>query len=461
MDLLAPCTRHLIAPAWAAWERSPYLREYRRVRRTQYDSFETIRRRQWRGVQNILQHAYGTTDFWKRRFESAGLHPADIREPNDLRRVPLLTKHDLREHGPSMISRDYRLSELRCKSTSGSTGVAVKVFVDEPAMQQKRAFTVRSDEWSGYRFGRRRAMVWGNPEYVKYGWRGRLRNALLQRECYLDTLKMDEAAMQRFLEALRHKPPSLLFGHAHSLYLFAHFVESQGNAGFRPDGIIATAMVLHDWERRCIERAFGCPVTDRYGCEEVSLIACQCELHGGLHVNADGVYLEVIRSDGEPAEPGEVGALVVTDLVNRGMPVIRYQVGDMGAWARGACPCGRGLPLLERIAGRVADYVVTPEGDLISGISLTENFAMQVPGIAQLQIIQESVDRFCFRIVRGPEFGPQSSERIRELVLERFGPTVRYDCQYVSGIEPEPSGKYRFCISKVPNRYSMPVMTEA
>jgi phenylacetate-CoA ligase len=118
------------------------------------------------------------------------------------------------------------------------------------------------------------------------------------------------------------------------------------------------------------------------------------------------------------------------------------------------CPCGRGLPLLERLEGREADYVVTASGELISGISLTENFALHVPGVAQLQIVQEEVQRFRFRVVRGPDFGPASLRRIAELVAERFGAGTLFECEYVDRIPQEPSGKYRFCISHVPNPFA-------
>jgi phenylacetate-CoA ligase len=194
-------------------------------------------------------------------------------------------------------------------------------------------------------------------------------------------------------------------------------------------------------------------VTNRYGCEEVGLIACQCERHEGLHVNGDGVYVEILRY-GRPAAPGEPGSVVVTDLRNRAMPLIRYQVGDVANWAGRACSCGRGFPLLERIEGREADYVTTAAGELISGVSLTENFAMLVPGIAQLQIVQEELDRFTLRIVRADDFGDASLERIGRLVAERFGPTARFECEYLEQIPQEASGKYRFCISKVPNAFS-------
>jgi phenylacetate-CoA ligase len=452
-DLWAPVVRALVAPLWARWEGSPYLRHLHLLKRTQYDPPDVVRERQWRAVSEQLRHAYTSTLFWRERLDRAGIRPDRVRSFDDYRAVPLLTKDDLRTHGPRLVSDRYAGAALHRKKTSGSTGVSLEVLVDEESMQWKRACTLRSDEWSGWRLGERVAKVWGNPDYRKRGWRGRLRNALLERARYLDTLKMDEPALMRFARSLQRRPPSLLFGHAHSVYLFAEFVRRHAPGTVRPRGIITTAMVLHGWQRRVIEDVFACPVTNRYGCEEVSLIACECERHEGLHVNADGVYVEVLR-DGRPAAPGEPGSVVVTDLTNRAMPILRYQVGDVAVWSERVCPCGRGLPLLERLEGREADYVVTSRGELISGISLTENFALEVPGVAQLQIVQETERHFCFRIVRGPGFGPASLARLRELVAERFGPDATHECEYVDRIPQEPSGKYRFCISRVPNPFT-------
>ncbi|MHC4178465.1 MAG: phenylacetate--CoA ligase family protein [Planctomycetota bacterium] len=426
MDSLAPLVRHIVAPAWARWERSPYLRHYRRLLRTQYDSPDVIHARQWEAVTRLVRHAHETTVFWRERVDRAGIRPGGLQSFDDFRVIPLLTKQDLRSHDTQMLSSGYDRADLVRKTTSGSTGVSVEVFVDEPAGQWQRACTLRADEWSGWRLGERIASIWGNPQ-IRSDWKGRLRRALLERYyIYLDTLKMDESAMGAFVDGLVRKPPSMLFGHAHSLHLLATYVRAKRpEARIRPKAILSTCMVLHDFERETIEEVFECRVTNRYGCEEVSLIACECERHEGLHVNADAVYVELLRADGTPTEPGEPGMVVVTDLANRAMPMIRYQVGDMATWAGRACSCGRGLPLLEKIEGRIADYVVTPQGELVSGISLTENFAVLVPGLAQLQIVQEEVDRFTFRIVKGRDFGPASLQRIRSLVAERFGPDVR------------------------------------
>jgi phenylacetate-CoA ligase len=444
----------------------------------------------------MLTHAYETVPYYRDQWRQIGLHPVDIDDFEDFQRVPILTKVDLRAHGRDLLSYSYTPAQLIRKKTSGSTGVSLEVFLDEESRQWKRACVLRADQWSGWRLGEPVAKVWGNPEFQSRGWRGLLRNRLLDREYYLDTLHMDEAALARFICLLRNKRPTLIFGHAHSVYLLAKYLQkgrggegekgSQGEAQtkritkeksrhaspsfpvspspllpvrVRPKGIITTAMVLHSWQRRTIEEVFGCSVTNRYGCEEVSLIACECERHNGLHVNADSVYVEIMRPDDtgaltQPARPGESGAVVVTDLTNRAMPIIRYQVGDMAVLSDRVCPCGRGLPLLERIEGRDADYIVTPAGDLISGISLTENFALHVPGVVQFQIIQETLERFLFRLVRGPEFGPESLKRLGALAIQYFGPGIDYRCQYLQSIPPEPSGKYRFCISHVPNPYT-------
>jgi len=448
MDLHARLIRHLLAPAWARWEKSDYLLRQPGLRRAQYDPPEVVQARQWDALRHILRHAYETVPFYRRRFVEAGLHPRDVRSFEDFARLPVLTKQDIRENADALLSDRYEKQDLHRKKTSGSTGTALEVFVDDAAQQFKRACVLRADGWSGWRLGERVAMVWGNPDYLRRGWRGRLRNALLERRTYLDTLKISDEALARFARALVRRPPSLLFGHAHSVYLFAEYVRQAGIPPIRPRGIITSAMVLHAWQRRIIEEVFACPVTNRYGCEEVSLIACECERHQGLHVNADGLYVEVLR-DGRPVPAGQQGQVHVTDLANRAMPLLRYQVGDLAVLSNRRCVCGRGLPLLERIAGRVADFVVTPTGQLISGISLTENFALQVPGVAQFQIVQEAADQFVFRLVRGPGFGAASLERLRELVDATFGREVRYRCEFLDRIAPEASGKYRFCISHV------------
>ncbi|HEX4589469.1 MAG TPA: phenylacetate--CoA ligase family protein [Gemmataceae bacterium] len=448
MGLLDFASRRVIQPLWARREdrRAAALRD--ELDRRQFDPPAVVRARQVVALWRMLRHAAATVPYYRDLFARVGFDVGSVQSIDVPDSLPILTKADIRRHGDQLVSEAFRGASLTRKTTSGSTGVPLEVWLDGGGLSWKRACTLRCDEWSGWRRGGRVAKVWGNPDYRRHGVKGWLRNALYERALHLDTLSMTPDAIRQFIARFNRMRPELLFGHAHSVYLLADFVDRLGIKAHRPAGIITTAMVLHDWQRRRIEATFGCPVTNRYGCEEVSLISCECGEHRGLHVNADSVLVEIVR-DGKTASPGTPGSIVVTDLSNFAMPLIRYLIGDVGVLADRHCPCGRGSMLLESIEGREADYVVTADGRLISGISLTENFAVLVPGVAQIQIVQEQLRRFVFRIVRGPNWGPASQRKLSDLVSDRFGKGVRFALEFVDLIPQEPSGKYRFCISHV------------
>lgn len=437
--MLDALNRHLVLPL-VAWKRgSRHLEYLRHLERTQFDPPEDVRARQLESLRETLRHAFETVPYYQRAWRAAGVHPSDVKSLDDLTHVPVVTKADIRAAGDDLLSTAFDKAKLRAKKTSGSTGVPLVVRIDEPSVQWKYACTLRADQWSGYRLGQRVAKVWGNPEYRHFGLRGRVTNRLVDRAVYLDTIHLTSERIREFTTTVRRHRPGLLFGHAHSLYLLACQLKKAGVDDVRPDGIISTAMPLYDWQRNVIEEVFGVPTTNRYGCEEVSLIACECEKHRGLHVAAESVLTEV--------EPD--GKLLVTDLSNPAMPLVRYRIGDVVTAADRVCECGRGLPLLETIEGRDADYVVTPAGGLISGISLTENFALHITGTAQVQIVQEAVTFLRIRMVADEKFGDASRRQIAALVERTFGPAMRYEVELVDLIPQEPGGKYRFCISKV------------
>ncbi len=444
MSLFAWSTRRVIAPLWAWWEGSPYLRVAARLERDRSLSAAERATRQLAGLRSILAHA-ARVPFYRDRFRAAGFEPGDLRGLDDLRGLPVLTKADIRAHSEALRSPDVPPEKLEPRKTSGSTGVSLRFAVDADSVQWKRGVALWRDGWTGWRLGEPRAMVWGNP-VLPTNRREALWNLLLDRQFYLDTLQMDEAAMGAFAAEILRRRPTLLFGHAHSLHRFALHWRESGRPAYRFRGVISTAMVLHEFERRQVEETFSTRIFDRYGCEEVSLIASECEAHLGLHQNTDSLVVEVVE---DVPGTGE-GKVVVTDLTNRGMPFIRYEVGDRAVPAPdGPCPCGRSYPRLARVAGRVADYLRTPEGRLVSGISLTENFATLIPGVAQVQIVQDAPDHLRLRMVRAPDYDATSTRRIAELVAERFGPAMRHRIEPVDRIDPDPSGKYRFAIYAV------------
>ena len=307
----------------------------------------------------------------------------------------------------------------------------------------KTAATFRHNRWAGYDRGDKLAAIWGDTD-KEYSFKEQLYNLLTGRVIYLDTLKMTEEYNFEFIKRVRKVKPSIMMGHAHSLYAFACFVEEHGITSLGIEGIISTAEILFDHERAKIESVFGKILFDRYGCEELSIIASECLAHDGLHINAEGLYVEILAGD-----DNNPGKLVITDLWNRGMPFIRYEIGDMAIFKQGQCTCGRGLPRLARVYGRTADLLYTPDGRTISGISVLDTFTIHVPGIKQVQIVQNELDLLNFRVVKGDDFGEESLAVLKRKIPEFFGPGMRYEFEYVDKIEQTERGKYRFSICNI------------
>lgn len=438
----------VVEPAWDLYERSARLRTLRSLRRSQWAATDRIAREQERRLQAIVRHAATTSPFYRERFAAAGLDPADIRALTDLPRLPILTKDDIRQSQDALISTRHRKQDLLRAKTGGSTGVSLEVYCDLRGIQLRAAAALRADEWSGWRLGQPLAAAWGNPP-VPATWKARLRAALKERIIYLDTMRIDEPALERFLAEWDRLRPGLLFGHAHSLFILAEYLLARGRT-LRPSGIVATSMMLLEPERRVIEQACeGVPVTNRYGCEEVSLIACECEQHRGLHLNAEHVVTEFLRDDGTPCAPGEDGRLVVTELINYGQPLLRYELGDRGVPSDRACPCGRGLPLMEQVTGRTADFLRAEGGYRVQGISIIENTLTKLPGIRQMQIVQEEPLRLRVHLVPGPGWGPEVAAELTATLRGILGQGMAIDLVPGERIPQEKNGKYRFTICRV------------
>jgi len=450
MDLYKPICKHVVVPLWAKWEGSPYLKYLKYLMESQYYSEEMIREIQFGKIKIILEHAYKNCKYYKSKFDQEGIHPSDIKSFDDYLNVPILDKEAVRTIPDDLTAPN--VDKYTQMLTSGSTGKPLKAWRNKDSQEFKRACGVRSTFWSGYDFGDRVYWLYGSPEKELKGIKkakSLIRRKLLKRSELLDLLTLSEKSMMIFADKMRKKSPTLIWGHAHALYTFAKFLEKERITDIRPKGIYSAGMVLHDFERKKVEDVFQCIFQDRYGCEELGLIACECKEKNGLHINTDALYVEFIGTDGKHVAAGDRGNAIITDLTNFAMPFIRYKIEDVCIPSDKKCSCGRTQPLIEKIEGRVADFMLTPAGELISGISLTDHFAGHIPGITQMQIVQEKMDLLTLNIVRNERFGEDSKEKISHLVKDFFGEQMRFQYEFMEEIPKGPTGKYRFTICKV------------
>jgi phenylacetate-CoA ligase len=442
--------KYIVVPLWARYEQSSYLSHVQYLEKSQYYSVEKIKDIQWRQIKELLIHAYENTTFYREHFNSKGIHPIDIRDTRDFEKIPILTKEYVRNQQDILYANNY--DKYIHFKTSGSTGIPIEGFRNKSCNDFKRACNLRSNMWSGYELGERIYCIYGNPKN-KYNLRTELRRILLTREAYLNSLDLHEESMSKFAATLQKYPPSLLWGHAHNVYIFANYLEKKGIRNIRPKGMYSAGMVLHDWERKKVEKVFDCKFQDRYGCEELGLIATECKAQQGLHINVDNLYVEFVDDAGIPVPAGVPGRIVVTDLSNYVMPFIRYDMGDVGILSKNKCSCGRTQPLIEKIVGRIADFLITPKGKMISGISLTDHFGANIPGVNQIQIVQDDIDKIRINIVKSNTYDENSENIVGELVNVYFGPEMRHVCQYMDKILPDKSGKYRFTICNIKNNF--------
>jgi phenylacetate-CoA ligase len=422
------------------------LKRLAELERTQWLPAAEKERRQWEALQQIVEYARQHSPYYRRVLAEHGIN--DVRSMDDFTRIPVTTKDDIRRNQDAMISDQFRKEDLASAKTGGSTGVSLQLYFDLRCEERRNAAAIRSDRWAGWDLGVWRGALWGNPP-KDFSIKRSLRNTLMDRVFVLDTMEMVPATMDAFLEEARSKHKYALFGHAHSIYILARHAQQRTRKIGAPAAIISTSMMLLDHERALIEQVFRCPVTNRYGCEEVGLIACQCERHNELHINTDDLVVEVLREDGSPASAGEAGRIVLTDLANRGMPLLRYRVEDVGVLSSIQCDCGRSGPLLESITGRVADFLKKPDGTMVAGVSLIERTLTAVPGIEQMQLVQERISELQINLVRGAGFTADSESRLREAMRAVFGESMVIQLTNVDSIPQERNGKYRFAICRV------------
>lgn len=246
--------------------------------------------------------------------------------------------------------------------------------------------------------------------------------------------------MNAYIELLRRYKPRHLITYAQAGAMFAAYCKKVG-ADVHFDSIITTAEVLSPADRALIEEVFQGRVFNRYGCRELSVIASECEYHTGMHVNADALLVELETIPGLPANLGRV---VVTDLLNRSMPLIRYEIGDLASWVNsGPCPCGRNLPRLATVEGRTTDFLRLPDGRMVSGPSLTLVVG-DMREIRQAQFVQNRPDQVRLKVVSGEGYNADTAKELERRLHSYFRDQVKLSILVVDDIPKEPSGKYRF-----------------
>ncbi|OOG50983.1 phenylacetate--CoA ligase family protein [Rhodanobacter sp. C01] len=448
-DWYEPVFRRMLYPLYETGLRRrrtlKYLDEYQR---DQWLAPEQIAALQWERLKLLLEHCQREVPYYRRRWRELGIAVADIRNLDDYARMPVLTKADIRNHFDELKADSWR-DRLLYKATGGSTGEPMRFGYTRESNDRRTAVMWRGYDWAGSRMGRRTLFLWGGAvgePTRSHQFKDRLYNAVFARRV-LNSFHMTEANMAEYADAIDSYRPDIIVAYVGPLVRLAQWLVATGRKIWRPHAIIGAAEALHEFQRQVIEQAFGCPAYNTYGCREFMLIASECEQRHGLHVNADHLLVELRKPQDAPAD-AQSGEVVITDLFNYGMPFVRYVNGDMATASDARCSCGRGLPLLGHVDGRVLDAIRTPAGHVLPG-EFFPHMLKDVHGVERFQLVQRRLDRLDLAIVRGEGFDDASLAYIRREVAKVLGDSVELHCHFVDDIPLTCSGKLRVTVSEL------------
>ena len=426
--------------------------QLRELRESQWLTPEKMRELQEQKLRRLVRHAYQHVPYYRDRMLEKGITPDDIVTLEDLHKLPFLTKDDVRKHLYfDIMSDNHDKAEVLKVTTSGSTGEPFVCFVDREQLEFRWAATIRAMEWTGWQLGDRQLRLWHQTLGMSKTQVAReVADAALMRRKFIPAYEMSDETLDTFVKTIEDYQPVLLDGYAESFNFLARYLADHGKINVAPKGIISSAQTLPDGSRKIIEEAFGCKVFDKYGSREFSGIAYECEAHAGHHVVGEGYIVEVLK-DGLPAKPGEIGEVVITDLNNMCLPFIRYRIGDLAEAVdpNEPCVCGRGLPRLGKIEGRVQSIIIGYKGQYVPGTFFAHVLKDYDHAIRQFQIVQTERGAITFHVVKGKRFSDETMREVLKTLHQFLGEEMRIHVEFQENIEMVRTGKRLATVSKL------------
>ena len=395
---------------------------------------------QSRRLAELVDLALRESPFYAEHWKGKSLDRGDRPLGERLRALPTVSKRDLQANAGRMITRSH--GRANWKTTGGSTATPVRVLKTAEGIAREMAASWAHLELHGVGMGDPSVRFWSIPLRPKAMVRGRLADLAMNRLRF-SAFAFDDAAMRAHWERALAFKPRWLYGYATMLDRFAEWIEASGNDGRRLGLalVVPTSEALYDDMRERLVRVFGCPVMNEYGCGEVGPIAYGCA-QGMLHVVGGNLVAEVLDERGNPVAAGETGEIVITDLTNDAMPLVRYRMGDM-AERGGDCACGRPGPTLARILGRTFDVVHTPNGRRWNGWEvhyLLSTLQFELGTFQQFQVVQDGPDTLDIRLVAEQPLPAATQSHITEYVRTHLD-GMRANVHRVEKVERAPSGK--------------------
>ncbi|MCP4128410.1 MAG: phenylacetate--CoA ligase family protein [Gammaproteobacteria bacterium] len=427
---------------------APAITYLQQLKESQWWSRTKLDEHQFNQVNAVYRHAFHTIPFYQKRFLEAGFTADSDFEPDTWRGLPLLTRRDVQMAGESLFSNAIPPSHLPLQrlQTSGSTGEPVVVNNTRIGQAVWRAMTVRDHVWHGREFSRKFASVRHLDDNQAPPPNGATADSWgagagsLVKTGPGAVLNVTATVGEQVAWIMQQRPGYLLSYPTNIQALAERFIRnSQVAPGLQQ--IITMGEILTPSVRKAVQDAWGIEVKDTYSSQEVGYMALQCPDHHTYHVQSEAVLIEVLNDAGEACAPGEIGRVVVTNLMNLASPLIRYECGDYAEVGE-ACPCGRGLPVLKRIMGRQRNMLIFPNGEKRWPVGGDAAELEKMPAINQFQIVQKTLQDLEVRLVAPGNLTSTDEQQVTAMLHRSLGHPFNITYSYYDQIPRSKGGKY-------------------
>jgi len=422
---------------------------YKNLMKNQWKKYNELKKEQEIRLRYMVRFAYNNIPFYHKTFKKFGIYPENIKNIEDLEKLPVLTKEIIKNNWEEFKPVNLSLMKYYNRATGGSTGTPFHYRLLKKDRFLMGALWYRGWSYAGYELGDRTVFLAGtsldvgNKPYIINRIHEIARNIKK-----LSSFDMGEREIQQYVKIINKFQPKFMHGYASSIYFFAKWLEENDVSIHTPKAVLTTAEKLFPNMRDKIGDVFNCDVYDGYGLNDGGVSAYECSEHNGLHIDTERSIMEIVDEKGTQLEAGE-GRILATSLHNYAMPFIRYDTGDLGYIISDQCGCGRGYKLMKEIIGREQEILLTPEGKHIHGEFFTHIF-WEIPFIKEFQVIQDSVEKIIINIVPEKSFNDKSLNRIQEIIRTKSqGWEVEF--KMVDKIDRTKAGKYKFVINKLKN----------
>ena len=460
--------------------RSNIIAHYKRLIKSEWYPEDLLQQLQFNKLINLIKHSNRCVPYYTKKFKEIGLLPQDIKDIDDIKLLPPLTREDVIEYHKEMVDMRFQSSvriadnskrepgepisfarfrkhKLVRNTSSGSTGTPTVFYENGSITSSNWANELRMRNWYGINPGAKEMrMARISTEYMPKN-RTLLMRKYLWNQLVLPGTNLSDADYKICYENIRKFRPKVFWGFTSALSGLAEYIQknSEKLPGHCPDLVITWAAPLYEHEKKVLMSVFGCPVTNIYGAREVGHIAAICP-HGTFHINQESLLVETDDVDGDYGGK-ESGEILVTTLENTLMPFIRYRMGDVGRIASSDCSCGRSLQVLKDFLGRTGEIFITRDGRMISPNFWCRTFMNDriAKAFKRFQVIYKRDGNISIKLVRKDNSSHEAESLLKEFLKKNFHSDIKVDFDYVEKIEPQISGKYQMVINEAENNTSL------